>query len=367
MSALRRAGGEPVSYEELRETGIELPATVISELELAGVRIERCHHGIRGRRRVVGVRLVMPEAGPQPEPPPEPEPEPEPEPAPGPEQSPSPDGGRARTVAAARMPASPWSPIRVYRASAPSALASHALAWVTSVGQRTRTARTRTLALRTPKTLASRTPRMPTARTPSMRMLAPVALVVAAVIFAVLVLTGASGGSVHRRHPNAARPRTAAHARSASRTVTSSTHTASSPTASSPTASSPTASSPTATTPTTATTTTTPSVPPTPVSPALATQLETQGHTLLENGQYVGAVPVLRRALGATGEQTGSCLEPSSSACLTYAYALYDLGRALRLSGNSAAAVPVLEARLQIDNQRATVAGELQAARAQAG
>ena len=29
--------------------------------------------------------------------------------------------------------------------------------------------------------------------------------------------------------------------------------------------------------------------------------------------------------------------------CLTYAYALYDLGRALRLSGDPAAAVPILE------------------------
>ena len=30
--------------------------------------------------------------------------------------------------------------------------------------------------------------------------------------------------------------------------------------------------------------------------------------------------------------------------CLTYAYALYDLGRALRLSGDPTAAVPILEA-----------------------
>jgi hypothetical protein len=346
MSALQRAGSEPVSYAELREAGVELPATVISELELAGVRIERCHRKIRGQRRVVGVRLVMPEAGPQsepprgpqPEPPPEPEPEPEPEPVPGPQRSLSPGRGRARVVAAEQMPASSWSPIRVYRASAPRAFASHALAWVTSAGQRAQAA-----------------------RMPSMRMLAPVALVIAAVIVAVLVLTGASGGSVHRRHLVAARPRSAARAGSSSRSVTRSTHTVTAATSSTPTP----------TTPTTATTTTpsttTPSVPSTPVSAALATQLESQGHTLLESGQYSGAVPVLRRALAATGEQPGSCLEPSSTACLIYAYALYDLGRALRLSGNSAAAVPVLKARLHIDNQRSTVAAELQAARAQAG
>lgn len=331
MSALQRAGSEPVTYAELREAGVELPATVISELELAGVPIERCHRKIRGQRRVVGVRLVTTQAGPQPEPPPEPEPEPEPEPVPGPQQSPS--AGRARPVAAEQIPRSPWSPIRVYRASAPSALASDALAWVTSAAQRARAA-----------------------RMPSMRMLAPAALVIAAVIVAVLVLTGESGGSVHRRHLAAARPRVPAHAGSSRRTVTRSTHSVTTATATTP-----------STAATTTTPATTPSVPPTPVSPALATQLESQGHTLLESGQYSGAVPVLRRALAATGEQTGSCLEPSSTSCLTYAYALYDLGRALRLSGDSAAAVPVLKARLQIDNQRATVASELQAARAQAG
>jgi hypothetical protein len=65
--------------------------------------------------------------------------------------------------------------------------------------------------------------------------------------------------------------------------------------------------------------------------------------------------------------RTDVCIQPASATCLTYAYALYDLGRALRLSGDSAAAVPVLEARLQIDNQRATVAAELQLARQQAG
>ena len=44
---------------------------------------------------------------------------------------------------------------------------------------------------------------------------------------------------------------------------------------------------------------------------------------------------------------------------MTYAYALYDLGRALRLAGNAGAAVPVLTKRLQIDNQRTTVRNEL--------
>jgi tetratricopeptide (TPR) repeat protein len=99
--------------------------------------------------------------------------------------------------------------------------------------------------------------------------------------------------------------------------------------------------------------------PSTPVSPALATQFEAQGHDLLQSGQYGEAVPVLRRALAATGKQLSDCVEPVSETCLTYAYALYDLGRALELNGEPSAALPVLEQRLQIDNQRDVVAAEL--------
>ena len=54
LDALRRAAGYPVSYAELRAAGIDLPASVVSELELAGVPIERCVGEGTG---VVGVRL----------------------------------------------------------------------------------------------------------------------------------------------------------------------------------------------------------------------------------------------------------------------------------------------------------------------
>jgi hypothetical protein len=84
---------------------------------------------------------------------------------------------------------------------------------------------------------------------------------------------------------------------------------------------------------------------------------------MLESGSYTGAVAILRRALLATGEDVSACVQPASTMCLTYAYALYDLGRALRLSGDPAAAVPVLERRLEIDNQRPTVLAELELAR----
>ncbi|HET6865885.1 MAG TPA: tetratricopeptide repeat protein [Solirubrobacteraceae bacterium] len=99
------------------------------------------------------------------------------------------------------------------------------------------------------------------------------------------------------------------------------------------------------------------------MSPALATELEAHGHSLLEAGQYSDAVPVLKRAVLATGKNLGACLEPANTTCLTYAYALYDLGRAVRLSGEPQEAVPILERRLQIDNQRSVVVAELQLAR----
>jgi hypothetical protein len=103
------------------------------------------------------------------------------------------------------------------------------------------------------------------------------------------------------------------------------------------------------------------------VSAALAAQLEAQGHELLGEERYGQAIPVLKRALAATGESLASCLQPAGEPCLTYAYALYDLGRALLSSGAAAAAVGVLEDRLQIENQRPVVAAELESARRRLG
>jgi hypothetical protein len=65
----------------------------------------------------------------------------------------------------------------------------------------------------------------------------------------------------------------------------------------------------------------------------------------------------------ASGESLVGCSQPAGEACLTFAYALYDLGRALRLAGRHAEAVSVLSDRLRIDNQRETVRHELDLAR----
>jgi tetratricopeptide (TPR) repeat protein len=68
-------------------------------------------------------------------------------------------------------------------------------------------------------------------------------------------------------------------------------------------------------------------------------------------GHYQAAIPVLRRAV-ATADRSS----------LTYAFALYDLGRSLRLNGDPQAAIPILRKRLEIPDQRDVVKAELDAA-----
>jgi eukaryotic-like serine/threonine-protein kinase len=79
---------------------------------------------------------------------------------------------------------------------------------------------------------------------------------------------------------------------------------------------------------------------------------------LIQQGRYSEAVPILRRAVASF---------PSGTTDINYAYALYNLGHALRMAGQPAAAIPILERRLQIPDQTATVQAELDAARAAAG
>jgi eukaryotic-like serine/threonine-protein kinase len=106
------------------------------------------------------------------------------------------------------------------------------------------------------------------------------------------------------------------------------------------------------------------SSPPPASSPTTATgsgdpaALNDQGFRLLNAGQAEQAVPVLRRAVDACHG------DPSNLNC---AYAMYNLGKALRLSGRPDEAVTWLERRLRNPDQRATVERELAAARAAAG
>jgi serine/threonine-protein kinase len=85
--------------------------------------------------------------------------------------------------------------------------------------------------------------------------------------------------------------------------------------------------------------------------------LHAQAHDLINQGQYDQAIALEQRAVDLLRSRGG----------LTYAYALYDLGHALRLAGRPGEAIPVLEERLKFDNQRDVVQAELDKARADAG
>jgi serine/threonine-protein kinase len=92
--------------------------------------------------------------------------------------------------------------------------------------------------------------------------------------------------------------------------------------------------------------------------PARGAALNEEGFSLIQAGEYEAAVPVLEEAVTAFPEGTED---------LSYAYALFNLGNALRLSGRPEEAIPILERRLEIPNQRAEVRAELEAAESEAG
>jgi hypothetical protein len=298
LDALRSAAGTPVGFSELRKAGVEFPASIVSELELSGIAIQRCR--VAGGREP-GVRLVTAAEPPE-------SPAPDPGAATAPAEPRAREPALAKPAGAAPVGARParvteppptdeaWSRVRRYRASPRDGLL-----------------------------LAVLRPR---------RLLAPAAIVIAIVVVVAIVVAANGLGAAGRPR----RAHVAQRANSRPAVATTATQTI-------------------------ATTQSAPAPSPTPVSPTLATELESQGHALLTGGQATAAVPILKRALAATGEDVTACVEPESTMCLTYAYALYDLGRALRLSGHPTAAVPILEARLQIDNQRPTVLAELELAR----
>jgi len=91
---------------------------------------------------------------------------------------------------------------------------------------------------------------------------------------------------------------------------------------------------------------------------AAGSQLNDEGYSLIQQGRYVEAIPVLRRAVASF---------PQGTTDLNLAYALFNLGHALRMAGHPEKAIPILEQRLGIPDQTETVQAELDAARAAAG
>jgi eukaryotic-like serine/threonine-protein kinase len=94
------------------------------------------------------------------------------------------------------------------------------------------------------------------------------------------------------------------------------------------------------------------------VDPASGSALNREGFDLIQAGSYEEAVPVLEEAVRAFAPGTED---------LDYAYALFNLGNALRLSGRPEEAIPILEERLAIPNQTEAVRSELEAAEKEAG
>lgn len=169
LEILGRRAGEPVTYAELQAAGIEFPASVVAELELAGAEIERCRSAAPGGRPVRAVRLTQ-----------------------AVEQiARHPRSGTERELAA--PPASDWGRMRRYHASRWRALGAN---WVDRGSG---------------SGLAAPAPPARSVRLRSRggtRLLAPLALLVAIVAIA-LVVAGTSGGKAHstlrvRRNPRSA-------------------------------------------------------------------------------------------------------------------------------------------------------------------
>lgn len=375
LETLRRADGGAVSYEELRDAGIEYPASVVSELELSGWPLERSFGDpSRGSRRL-GVRLDPRDDNPD-------------DPATrvggqatrplfqheGPQDR---GGGGVPSAGAAlagraRLTGASLAQLAAAGAGAGAQRIRNLRGTVGPVrarlrgaigdaaallaGGATRAKRTSSRAQRPPSAEA-RAPRLPGGT--RARWIAPALLLIIAGIVAALI---ASGGSSATGHRGQAPPRRHSQGRTHATRAASQT---SRPAQRQPTSTPVTRPSAAARKPSAPTTQ--PSAPATPVSPATAAQLETRGHALLAAGQLQAAVQLLRHAATATGGSVAACREPVNEACLTYGYALYDLGRALRRNHQAAAAVPILEDRLKIANQRPTVFAELQLARREAG
>jgi len=87
--------------------------------------------------------------------------------------------------------------------------------------------------------------------------------------------------------------------------------------------------------------------------------LNKQGKSLIDSGNPQGAIPVLQQALAAFPQDQRSSLD--------YAYTLFNLGDAYLKSGQADKAIPLLQQRLNWNDQRDTVAAELREAMHQAG
>ncbi len=342
VESLRAAGGEPVEFEELRAKGIEHPAVVSYELEAAGMPIIQTRDQ---NRRALALDTTLAER----------EQEDQiahAEHAGAPHQWPTARQRGAELLLRVQHAAErSWRAAGGIRSGASRAAGGmHDGASWAAGGMRSGAARAaggmRSVARRVDGGVRGGARLRPGAHVPG-RAAAAGALVVSAVV--VLVIAAAQfdqSGSPHRAAGHPARPATRPHGASAAQAAQRPAPTV-------------------ARVPPVAHPSIAVGLPstPGPASPAAAATFEAEGHQLLSDGRYAAAIGDFLAALRASGQTLGRCTEPTSELCLTFAYALYDLGSALRLEGHPNAAVPILSERLRIDNQRAVVEHELELAR----
>jgi tetratricopeptide (TPR) repeat protein len=355
VERLRAAGGAPVSFAELRAIGIENPALLCYELAAVGLPVTRTCSPGEGMP-ALSVRLEPErepqESGPEVSCPPgatDAEVAPRPRLPPRPDEAPAPRARAALTIAPAR-PGLLREPLEGPASRIRGGLIS-AAAKLRLLGQPLESAAAHSL-----RRLASAAPALERrarragqavrhARPPALISIAALALTLVAVV--AIVLGNQAGNEATRVRTEDARghpDHTAISGRSG-RSGQAGPATARAAPASGVSAG------------------LAPVGTQARISLAHAEALEAQGHQLLAEGSYASAIDHLSAAIGASGQSLPSCTQPASEACLTFAYALYDLGRALRLEGHHAEAVAILSERLRIDNQRPTVQRELELAR----
>jgi serine/threonine protein kinase len=173
-------------------------------------------------------------------------------------------------------------------------------------------------------------------------------LLAAGAVAAIAMTSGGSGGSGDGSDRAAERTTSRSGTATSERRRTQSTQ--STPAASTPAQG-------TSSTPRTASTASTPRAP----ASADPKQLNDRGFAMLQQGDAAGAVQPLQQSVAAFRSQ-------GRRGEIDYAFALYNLGNALRRSGKPGDAIPFLEERLKVsDYKRGVVQRELALARQQAG
>jgi serine/threonine protein kinase len=98
---------------------------------------------------------------------------------------------------------------------------------------------------------------------------------------------------------------------------------------------------------------------------------QVQAFNLINQGNAAQGLSIDRGILSTLtgkGYSVARCAQPATDAgCMVFAHALFDVGHALRVLGQPAAAVQFLTQRLSIDDQRGIVADELKKAQREAG